>query len=97
GFAQMRWRKCCGMARGDSPRTQSKSRLCSGVSAVAGILHRDALARLAAEDASPVNMDQFAEQHTAEEKVAEQPPRINDQQLAAVIPTPPCRFHSARP
>ena len=48
-------------------------------------LTRDALARLAAEDAAPVDVDQVAERHAAEEEAAEQPLRLNDQRLAAVV------------
>jgi 3' terminal RNA ribose 2'-O-methyltransferase Hen1 len=48
-------------------------------------LTRDALARLAAEDAPPVDVDQVAEQHAAEEEAAEQPLCLNDQRLAAVV------------
>lgn len=48
-------------------------------------LTRDALARLAAEDAAPVDVDQVAEQHAAEEEAAEQPLRLNDQRLSAVV------------
>ena len=48
-------------------------------------LTRDALARLAAEDATPVDVDQIAEQQAAEEAATEQPLRLNDQRLAAVV------------
>lgn len=48
-------------------------------------LTRDALARLAAEDAPPVDVDETAEKYAAEEEAAEQPLRLNDQRLAAVV------------
>lgn len=49
-------------------------------------LTRDALARLASDDAA-VDVDQTAEQHAAEEEAAERPLRLNDQRLAAVVAT----------